>query len=221
MEQSMKSFLHNPGRGRIAFTVIELLVVVSIAAALMCVSVAAFNSVANNIKLTSGGDTVIAQFNLARQTAIGRNCQVEFRIYQLPDTTSAGAVPSQYRAFQIFSLDKGGTQTNAITQARFLPSSVHLVPTTTASSILNIQEPPYAVSGTQAGTSFATYKPSAYNYIAFHCNPDGSTDLDPTRPWFFSIALKNDPVQGNEVPRNFITILIEPLSGRARMLSPN
>lgn len=203
------------------FTLIELLVVIGIIALLASLSITAFSSVTKGFKLASGADITIAQLNLARQTAIGKNCQVEFRIYQLPDESDGGPEAAKYRAVQIFSLTEGGTRTNAIGRARFLPHSIILLSAPAASSLLEVRNPPYAVSGATVGTSFQGYSPASYNYVVFHFNPDGSTDLNPTNKWFFSMAHQQDPVQESGLPNNFVTILLDPLSGRPRIFSPN
>ncbi len=203
-----------------SFTLIELLVVLAITAILTSLSIPAFIHVNNSYNLTSSGDNLESQLNLARQTAIGKNCQVEFRIYQLPDPSANAATPTLYRAFESFSLDDGGTQTNAIARAVFLPRSIYFVPSATVSSLLSVSNPPYA-SGVLSG-SFLSYQPSSYNYLAFHFNPDGSTDLNATSTWFISLALQRDPVLASTgLPANFITVLVDPLSGRPRIFRPN
>src|SRR5579871_1519334 len=111
-----------------SFTLIEMLVVLAIMAILTSLTIPAAIKVLRSSNLTAGGNRLVDQLALARQTAMARNCHVEFRIYELPDPTiSSSATPAVYRAFQSFSLDNDGSQTNAISKVIFLPDGIAMV----------------------------------------------------------------------------------------------
>lgn len=204
------------------FSLIELLVVVAIMSVLMVLGAAAFAKIARNSNLTSGSGRLIDQLNLARQTAMGMNCQVEFRFYQLPpEGAAATALPSVYRAVQSFTVPNDGTSTNAVGKPVFLPQGIYMSSDGTVSSLLVAGNPPSVSTGT---SPFGPYAPSSYKYIAFHFRPDGSTDLasNPALPWYVSLAVDKEPAQsGLSLPVNFVTVQLDPLTGRVRYFRPN
>jgi uncharacterized protein (TIGR02596 family) len=176
--------------------------------------------------LSTAGVSVVSELELARQTALARNCQVEFRFYELPDASaSAGSSPSVYRAFQIFSLDNDGAQTNAVTKVIYLPSNVVITNSATLSSLLPAtpSNPPYAVSGSKAGVSLGPYSPTSYNYMDFHFQASGGTDLNPNSgsTWFVTLVSEYDKSSGaNGLPANFFTVQIDPITGHVRSFRP-
>ncbi len=214
-----------PPRRLNSFTLIELLVVLAIMAILASLSIPAFLSVVRSSSLTAGGTRLVDQFNLARQTAIAKNCEVEFRLYELPDPSApSSSSPTVYRAFQSFSLDHDGSQTNAITKVITLPANIAAVNNSTVSSLLpaSPSNPPYSVSGSVAGTPLGAYPPNSYRYMDFHFKPDGSTDLNLGSTWFISLANPSDPIQGTTgLPNNFVTVQVDAQSGHVRSFRPN
>jgi uncharacterized protein (TIGR02596 family) len=199
------------------------MVVIGIIAAMSVLALPALMRLTTSSGVTVAGSLVVDQLNLARQTAISRNCQVEFRIYKLPDEATPGsAVPAKFRAMQIFQLDSTKGTASPVGRAVFLPRGVTFFETATVSTLLTTQSPPYAVSGTSAGVNFVGFTPSSYSYICFEFNPDGSTDLDATKNWFISLAIgKEKPVSGQVLPANFFTVQVEPATGRVRNFRPN
>ncbi|HSI87280.1 MAG: Verru_Chthon cassette protein D [Candidatus Methylacidiphilales bacterium] len=206
-----------------AFSLIELLVVVGIIAAMSVLAVSALTRISTSSGVTVAGGLVVDQLNLARQTAISRNCQVEFRIYQLPDEGVSGSTtPSQYRAMQMYVLDSAKGTASPAGRAVFLPRGVSFFEAASVSTLLTTQSPPYAVSGTTAAVKFVGFDPGSYNYKCFEFNPDGSTDLDPTKNWFISLAnTKEKLASGQQLPANFFTVQIDPATGRIRNFRPN
>jgi uncharacterized protein (TIGR02596 family) len=209
-----------------SFTLIELLVVMAIMIVLASLSIPAISSLMRSSNLTVGSNSLTSQFNLSRQYAMTKNCQVEIRLYELPDASAPSSTsPSVYRAFQSFSLDNSGAQTNALTKAIYLPNQIYMVANSTASSLLVSQSPPYSVLGTAVGAPLGPYPPASYNYLAFHFKPDGSTDLNPNSAqlWYVSLANQHDKIQDatSGLPANFITVQIDALTGRVRYFRPN
>ena len=212
-----------PSRRADGFSLVEILLVVAILAGLISLSVPAFNRMVTASNLAAGGQSLADQLSLARQTAITKNAQVEVRLYQLPDPARPDSkTPTLYRAFQSFALGSGGSETNAIAKPTFLPRSIVFLSSPTVSSLLpsGSTAPPLLVAGEAAGTRFGGSIPSAYNYMAFHFNPDGSTDLDPRTAWYISLAFEKAPLGASGVPADFITVQLDPLSGRVKLFRP-
>jgi len=212
-------------QGSGGFSLVELLVVIAIAAILAALSAPAIMGVLRSSSLTTGGANLSGQLNAARQYAMSRNCQVEFRFYQLPDpTTPSATTPSVFRAFQSLMVPASGPTDIAITKVTFLPNQVALMSNAVYSSLLAIgaSGSPTYVAGTTANTPLGPYPPNSYNYYAFHFNPDGSTDLNPNSAQAWFVSLVNLPLQSStSLPANFITLQINALSGRVSNYRPN
>ncbi|HEY8967070.1 MAG TPA: Verru_Chthon cassette protein D [Candidatus Methylacidiphilales bacterium] len=209
-----------------AFSLIELLVVVAVMGCLAALAAGAFASISRSAGLNAGGNLLLDQLNLARQTAIAKNCQVEFRIYQLPPADApADAGPSIYRAFQSFAISSDGTRTNAVSRVGYLPRGIQIARKESLSSLLQPKDPPFASEGTAAGVRVGNYPPASYTYVAFHFRPDGGTDLGTgvAQAWYLSLAGEKDLAREGEesLPANFVTVQLDPKTGRVRSFRPN
>jgi len=205
------------------FSLIEILLVLCVVSALVLLALPAFTPLLASAKLNAGGHHLADRLNLARQTAVARNAQVEFRLYKLPnDDGASSAGPVSYRAFQAFVISSDGTSTNAVYPPTFLPNGIACLTASGLSSLLSdaASNPPIHVTGSGAQSGLGGRVSGAFSYIAFHFNSDGSTDLSPTQSWFVTVASSRAPLKENGAPANFITILLNPLNGRTRLLQP-
>jgi uncharacterized protein (TIGR02596 family) len=214
-------------RARRAFTMVELLVVLSIMAILAALAVPSFRSVVQNYQLKDSGNRIIGFISQSRQWAISKNQDVEVRFYK--DTKNG-----QYDS--IVSVADTGTSTGATTlqwlaKPYYLPTGVAfnisnaayspiITTLTTNSSATNS---PYAIA-TDSGSG----TPSALqgeSYVAFRFRPDGSTDLDLTAlscGWCLTLTNVGSAAGANNTPANdFVTILIDPIMGRTRLYQPH
>ncbi|GAT32295.1 Verru_Chthon cassette protein D [Terrimicrobium sacchariphilum] len=208
---------------RRAFSLVELLVVICIIIVLAVLTVPAFSNISRGSNLTTGGTRLVDQLELARQAAMTRNCPVEFRIYQLPKAGDPpNGSPAVYRAFQVFSLDADGTQTNALTRVTMLPDNVYIVPGVAVSSLLDTQQGTSPSLVTAPAKPLGDYPAGSYRYVAFRFKPNGGTDLNaaPAKSWHLSLALTGDAMGSLGVPDNFFTVQLNALTGRTRLFRP-
>lgn len=201
---------------RRGFTLLELLVVIAIIIILAAVSIPAFNSIGRGASLTGSGQSLAGALELAHQTAVSQNRPVEVRLYKLPDYKDATtATPSVYRAMQAFIVDDAST--NAVGRMVNLTAPVIITTSGSASSLMSdtaLPEQPSLAGVTLPGVG------ANYKYRSFHFKPDGGTDLAMDQQWYLTIVAQNDPVVANGLPKNYLTIQIDPMTGRARTFQP-
>jgi len=220
-----------------AFSLVELLVVISVIAIIAGFAVPAVTTMIRGSSLTQGSQNIADQIVLARQLALSRNRSVEVRFYKFADPESPGENPKDpqtgfFRACQTFEiLDNGGAlPVGALTR---LPAGV-VMNEGKLSTILDQRprEQPKssdpALPDTQAGRN--------YEYVALRFLPDGSTDLPPTGvesgdtkgdSWYLTIhgsQIQNKGAGGagktETLPDNFFTLQIDPITGSTRSYRP-
>jgi hypothetical protein len=111
---------------------------------------------------------------------------------------------------------------------QLLPQSIILNPSSTFSPILT-QQTAYPLPVSPASTDPQTYPRTSntypngvtYTFLPFRFNPDGSTNLLPqTSQWFVTLQNINDQPTTTTPPKNFFTILIDPVGGTLRLYRP-
>lgn len=201
-----------------AFSLLELLVVVAVILVLASLAVPAFNSIGRASSLTAGTQAMVGALEQARQLAISRNRPVEVRLYKMAEYGQPGtASPVIYRALQLFVIDSGpnGTiVTNSISRMTKLSSPVIISTNTETSSLMDLQENP-APPGMKISEAGENYR-----YRSFRFRPEGGTDLNVSSNWFLTIHGQNDKIEGDGMPANFVTIQVDPQTGRTRVFRP-
>ena len=220
---------------RSAFTLIEILVVLTIISIIMFFTVPNMGEIIQGSKLTQAGDQLKYDLGLAQQTALKDNVTVEVRFYQYrqPEQAAGGALNS-YNAYQIFRLIPDSMKPSDPKAERILdplgsikklpigvmiPQSELWATIVTDSSIANgTQEVPGLIP---------TERKTVATYRSFQINPDGSTNLDTSgaQQWFVSLIdsseLERAGSMDNLAPDNYICLQVDPFNGGTRWVQPN
>lgn len=193
-----------------AFTLVELLVVMTIMAIIAALVIPAFNGVGVARQVSSGADLIVAQFDLARQRALAENMRIELRFWNLPNETGSG---SSWRAVQLFRVDNG----QALGKAEKLPAAVVMLESPKFSSLLDTANP-NGGAGDIGGLKQRTYK-------AVRISPDGSVPLDPagsgtSNAWTVTVVPASSAPAGTRPAPNFATVQVDPTTGRTQLYRP-
>ena len=224
---------------RLAFTLVEMLVVMGVIVALLALVVPATNTMLRGNDLTQSGQEVSNTLGVARQLALTQNHPFEVRLYQFADTSKSGEVINdasswKYRALQVFSVSEAGVATpidkvHRLANGAIIDSGMNLstlignaVPSSgTAVSGPLLTNAPQTFSLPEIGTN--------YNSVAFRFFPDGSTNLPITttnssgaavNAWFLTVHQLIYGDNPGTVPANFLTIQIDPSNGNIREFRP-
>ena len=208
---------------RAAFSLIELIVVISIIAIIVTFSVPAVTGILRGSTMTQGSQILTDQISFARQRALSRNLPVEVRFYQYADPEAPGEkltdpTTGQWRGMQLFEVVESGVAV-PIDKLQQFPGTVIITSRFTFSSI---------ISGTgQTIKAAAASDPELprgigrnYKYASFRFLQDGSTNLAPTGSWFVTIHNVSDQPSGTTPPINFFTLQIDPVSGSVKGFRP-
>lgn len=182
-------------RGRDAFSLVELLVVVAIVGIIAALTVPGLSSMMQASDLARGGQLVTDQVNLARQIASAKNTVVEMRFIELPERAGFGAL-------QLWNADSTGGM-KAANRMITLPQSVTIAP-----------NPPLpGAMASLPSTNTMQAGNATTRYAALQIRPSGQ--VTPTMSMsnlFFAVvptAFANEP----RLPTNYFLLQINPLTG--------
>lgn len=215
----MRLHLPFPGRAalRRAFTLIEMLLVITIVAVLMTLAIPVTNSVLKSNQITTATQMVVDQLTLARQTALANNRVVEVRFYEFENAESVSDGPS-IGAIQTLIFDETNTTSKPLGEITYIPDGATLSKEATLSTVLDSsrerkdwpENDPQLSLPRSIGTNYKTY--------SLRFRPDGSTDLGgSTTGWFITIHSSND---ARTPPPNYATVQIDPFNGALRLYRP-
>ena len=231
----------SPVRRRLAFSLVELLVVVAVIAVVISFAIPAANSMLKGSQLTQGSQALGDQIAFARQTALSRNRPVEVRFYRYADLDTPGEKIDEettwkFRAFQLFEIMENSAAVPLNKMQRF-PKMVIADPDK-YSTLLRKELRPYKRAEEDMTTPEIPVRYGdlavgrRYEYASFRFLQDGSTDLPPTTnptnqtgqtntgdSWYLTlIGLNEENRDINTI--NFYTLQVDPISGSTKAYRP-
>jgi uncharacterized protein (TIGR02596 family) len=224
-------FSTQPARPR-GFTLVEILVVLALIALLLFFTVPGLKDVIKGSKLTSTADQIIADINLARQTAVKESMPIEVRFYKFRDPSIRGE--ERFGAYQCFRLAQDLNSPSDYTAKRvakavfekvkLIPQGVVLVESKQWSTLLtdeDMKQDRERVRGLVPGE-----RDTEARYFSFIITPEGETSLDRTgaTQWYVSLVTEAEfqraPDPAAMRPDNFITLQIDPYTANVRRYQP-
>lgn len=204
-----------------AFTLTELLVVVTIIVIMASLMGPTLSSALRGTSLTQGADKVIGVLSLARQTAITKGQTVEVRFYSYPDPETPGDT-GQYHALQAFSIDDAGNAVPLL-KAQTLPQTVVMATNSlsgsSASTLLSL------TNATAPSQYPIPRVKNAYTCSSFQFYRSGSTSLlvsGASSNWCVTVVNAADLLGAGAttLPKNYTTVTIDPYNGSLRTFRP-
>lgn len=200
---------------RHAFSLVEMLVVISLMALLVGLVTPALLGLVDNTNLKVATGSLNDLFSLARQTAVTSNRAVEVRIYKIPkENAPANAAESDryYRAAAVYRMDDMGPR--RISELVLLKGNVRCADDPKFGTLLHDTPSAQEELGELGGGTQYTYR-----YVQFRA--DGTTTLPTDTSDTWHVMLHN----GNRTPEkafeaNYTTIQVDPGTGRTRVYFP-
>ncbi|WP_049975577.1 Verru_Chthon cassette protein D [Chthoniobacter flavus] len=202
-----------------AFSLVELMVVVAIIAIIAGFVVPATTDVVQSSRLSNCAVNLMNQLNAARMLAIRMNQPVEMHFYQYADTEDPGQTPAYHGCdmwvngirYSTMTTFETGVVLSAMKDASGQSWSSILDPSV---NTLGTNQP--LPTGIKIGRAASSPAPT-YSYFQFR--PDGSTNLSGSQQWTLTLLMEKDSAR-TVLPSNFVSIVLDPLTGGVRMLSP-
>lgn len=215
----MGSDLTFSARSSRAFSLLELLIVMTIIVIMASLMGPTLNSALRGTALTQATDKVLGVLSIAHQTAITKAQTVEVRLYSYVNPETPGDT-GQGHAIQAFSVDDNGNAT-PLMKAQILPNTVIMATNSTLSTLMgqtNVTAPStYAIA--RVGNNYSC---SSFQYYR-----SGSTSLasssQATAVWGITVVNMIDMMGTNAstLPVNYATVVIDPYNGSLKTYRPH
>ena len=189
-----------------AFSLVELLVVVTIFIILAALSIPSISSTLAGMKITNATSLAVDEIQLARAAALARNAPVA--VWFMKGSNNFQMLRS--------SLLNPDSTSEWISRTRQLPEGVAFASAETYSNLIGAQTsttPPDSPTGLQ-GVRLLIYPSGRVELPAASMAPNTSL--------FFTIVPSSgfDPNSGDALPANFATVKINPINARVTTIRP-
>ncbi|HSI86048.1 MAG: Verru_Chthon cassette protein D [Candidatus Methylacidiphilales bacterium] len=215
--------------GSSAFTLIELMAVMTIIGLLVAMTVPLFSSVSEANSISAGSQIVVDQVSQARQMAAARNVPIEVRFVLQPSRLpgNPASYSNVYNAVQLWRTDPAGGASQPAAKLVPLPNGIVIAVGSTAPYL----SPPLASTATPAPLSGTlSFGGTSLNYVGFEIRPAGliPTMLDQGLgnsyvsivPLRYSTKTSNDLKGTTRSVSNFALVQINPFTASARIYQP-
>lgn len=195
-----------------AFTLLELLVVMVIMGILLATSAPGLVQSISANRLTASGQGLQYAISYAQQLAVTQNRQVALRFYLYDREGVAGC-----HAYQICYLDPATNTSIPVSNPDYLGDGSVFIPETDLSPLLTAK-----VTGEALAAEFEPFASMNAKFRRIIFMPSGSLNLAaPLRESYLTLV-ETQPwvVSGGATPPNFVTVQIDPVTGRARAYRP-
>lgn len=232
-------FTHSSkSKAPLGFSLVELLLVISIIAIISTFSVGAIKSFGSAYELDSSVQGVTGILNSARQMALSQNKYVQVRFYE--QTNAADSRHNHYFAIGTYVSDSpyytnaAGYQSleskgfmKAAANPYVLPSSMGIVKSSSQSQLLDALSKDATIRRTNQD---ASGRMQGYPWTSFYFTPQGSIDvphegtgvniapLSPSKSYFSLCDTRR--YTNNVLPANHAIILFDPANGRLQVTRP-
>lgn len=185
-------------KNRNAFSLVELLLVIAIISILAVMTLPTFLTISDAKQITGANQSLSDGLRLARQLALAKSTPVEFRLLNI---MPKDGLTTSYCAYSYNQVTDSGTN---IGKTIYFAKGVSLS-TASANKYTTL---------VTVGTNSASN-----SYASFNFRPDGSTDLDPNSKWFATFV-RDREVTNDPLPKNYITLKIDPINGNVSYFRP-
>ena len=219
---------------RAAFSLVELLVVCSIIAVIVGLTIPAANTLIRGSAMTQGASMVNDQISLARGLALSRNRPVEVRFYKFADPETPGEDKKneetwKFRALQTLEILENGAAI-PMGKVQYLPNNV-VMNDGALSTLLDDRVRGELKKPGGPDPELPRDVKKDYKFYSFRFLQDGSTDLPlktsgsstNERRWYLTLQALTDNIskESKTPPPNFFTLQIDPITGATKSYRPN
>ncbi|WP_395744369.1 Verru_Chthon cassette protein D [Prosthecobacter sp.] len=242
----MKRLSPTPTVCRRGFSLIEMLVVVSIVVMLLALATPALTRTLQASRLAAAGEAMLGSIAEAQQTAFATNTPVDMRFFSFMEDVDQAPMYHSYQLFKITQSTQGSGGSATVKEAVVPVGNLIRLPEGVIIPTDNQLTGIFSTSGGSGGGStglpdtkensqvgYAGVTGATYNAIRFlpdgTCRTVGATvnglatvSFQPSlQQNFFTMTFGSGPaVTLATLPKNFFTIQIDPYTGKARSYKP-
>lgn len=237
----MKRLIPTSSACRRGFSLIEMLVVVSIVVMLLALATPALTRTLQASRLAAAGESILGSIAEAQQTAFATNTPVDIRFFSFMEDLDQAPVFHSYQLFKITQTTDGAGASATVKESIVpvgnlirLPEGIVIPSDTALSGMFSINGSTTGLADTKENSQIGYSGVSGATYCAVRFLPDGSCrtvgattngmaalSFQTLQQNFFTVTFGSGAaVTLATLPKNFYTIQIDPYTGKARSYKP-